>query len=255
MTTETQTTTPILEARDLAKRFSSAAGELDVLQAVSFALNAGKSLSIRGESGSGKSTLLNVVSGLETYDRGELFWMGQPVKGKRVGRRPIEPVRSTFIGFVFQSYYLIPELNTLENVLVAARLRGNPGSTEIDRAGALLDRVGLKGREKQLTTQMSGGERQRVALARALINQPQLILADEPTGNLDEETGEVVMQLLLEICAEEQAGLVLVTHNPEFAARTDHQYFLQLGVLEAGRGPAPISSRDPARSGGEGRGD
>ena len=237
MSEHTPASFPVLEARNLSKRFSSAAGELEVLRDVSFRLEAGKTLSIRGESGSGKSTLLNVVSGLETFDEGELLWMGHSVVGKRVGRRAIEPVRASLIGFVFQSYYLIPELNTLENVLVAARLHGNPGPTAGKRAKDLLERVGLQGREKQLTTQMSGGERQRVALARALINRPKLILADEPTGNLDEKTGEVVMQLLLEICSEEGASLVLVTHNPEFATRTDAHTFLHGGVLESGAGP------------------
>lgn len=223
---------PMVEVRDLAKRFSSAAGSIEVLRAVSFDLWPGQSLSIRGESGSGKSTLLNLVSGLESADAGTVRWEGRLLHGKRVGEERIEPVRGRFLGFVFQAYYLVPELHALDNVLLAGRIAGLEARAGTARARELLERVGLGGRWKQMPTQMSGGERQRVALARALLNRPRLLLADEPTGNLDERTGQAVMDVLLRMCAEEKTGLLLVTHNPEFARRTDRQSFLQNGVLE-----------------------
>jgi len=217
----------ILEAKQLGKSFPSPDGAISVLDGVNFKLRRGESVSIRGESGSGKSTLLNVLSGLETTDVGELLWNGQQVSGRSLSW--LAARRSNYIGFVFQSYYLAPELNALENVLLGARIAGRINSTVIDRAEALLKRVGMEHRLRHGSTKLSGGERQRVAVARALINDPPLVLADEPTGNLDEATGVAVMDLLLEIAGEEAKSLVLVTHNPEFAKRTQHQLTLHLG--------------------------
>ncbi len=217
----------ILEAKQLGKSFPSPDGAISVLDGVDFKLRRGESVSIRGESGSGKSTLLNVLSGLETTDVGELLWNGQQVSGRSLSW--LAARRTNYIGFVFQSYYLAPELNALENVLLGARIAGRINSTVIDRAEALLKRVGMEHRLRHGSTKLSGGERQRVAVARALINDPPLVLADEPTGNLDEATGVAVMDLLLEIAGEEAKSLVLVTHNPEFAKRTQHQLTLHLG--------------------------
>ena len=217
----------ILEAQQLGKPFPSPDGAITVLDGVDFKLRRGESVSIRGESGSGKSTLLNVLSGLETTDVGELLWNGQQVSGRSLSW--LAARRTNYIGFVFQSYYLAPELNALENVLLGARIAGRINSTVIDRAEALLKRVGMEHRLRHGSTKLSGGERQRVAVARALINDPPLVLADEPTGNLDEATGVAVMDLLLEIAGEEAKSLVLVTHNPEFAKRTQHQLTLHLG--------------------------
>jgi predicted ABC-type transport system involved in lysophospholipase L1 biosynthesis ATPase subunit len=217
----------ILEAKQLGKSFPSPDGAISVLDGVNFKLRRGESVSIRGESGSGKSTLLNVLSGLETTDVGELLWNGQQVSGRSLSW--LAARRTNYIGFVFQSYYLAPELNALENVLLGARIAGRINSTVIDRAEALLKRVGMGHRLRHGSTKLSGGERQRVAVARALINDPPLVLADEPTGNLDEATGVAVMDLLLEIAGEEAKSLVLVTHNPEFAKRTQHQLTLHLG--------------------------
>ena len=217
----------ILEAKQLGKSFPSPDGAITVLDGVDFKLRRGESVSIRGESGSGKSTLLNVLSGLETTDVGELLWNGQQVSGRSLSW--LAARRTNYIGFVFQSYYLAPELNALENVLLGARIARRINSTVIDRAEALLKRVGMEHRLRHGSTKLSGGERQRVAVARALINDPPLVLADEPTGNLDEATGVAVMDLLLEIAGEEAKSLVLVTHNPEFAKRTQHQLTLHLG--------------------------
>ena len=217
----------ILEAKQLGKSFQGPDGAISVLNGVNFKLRRGESVSIRGESGSGKSTLLNVLSGLETTDVGELLWNGQLVSGRSLSW--LAARRTNYIGFVFQSYYLAPELNALENVLLGARIAGRINSTVIDRAEALLKRVGMGHRLRHGSSKLSGGERQRVAVARALINDPPLVLADEPTGNLDEATGVAVMDLLLELAGEEAKSLVLVTHNPEFAKRTQHQLTLHLG--------------------------
>ena len=220
----------LLEARALRKGFPGAEGVREVLDGVDFAIGASESASIRGESGSGKSTLLNVLSGLETSDAGDLSWNGEKVSGRSLSWMAAR--RAAFVGFVFQAYYLAPELNALENVLLAARIQGAVGAPERARAEDLLERVGLASRMKHPSTKLSGGERQRVAVARALINDPPLVLADEPTGNLDETTGEAVMELLLEITAERGKSLVLVTHNADFAARTDRAFRLHLGKLE-----------------------
>jgi lipoprotein-releasing system ATP-binding protein len=186
-------------------------------------------VSIRGESGSGKSTLLNVLSGLERADSGQLFWQGQDVT--RYSLSKLAGARTRFMGFVFQAYYLAPELNAIENVLLGARIAGRVDQAVRERAEALLVRVGLKERITHSSTKLSGGERQRVAVARALINDPPLVLADEPTGNLDESTGAAVMDLLLEIADESAKSLVLVTHNPKYAARTQRQLTLHLGKM------------------------
>ena len=220
---------PILEARQIAKCFASPSGPIPVLDAIDFSIRPGDSVSIRGESGSGKSTLLNVLSGLERADAGELYWQGKPVAHRSLSALAAQ--RSALIGFVFQAYYLAPELNALENVLLGARIRGRIDRTIHARAEHLLQRVGMGHRLRHSSTKLSGGERQRVAVARALINDPPLILADEPTGNLDESTGLAVMELLMELVAESGKGLVLVTHNPDFARRTERALTLHLGKL------------------------
>jgi len=219
----------LIEAKGLKKSFLSGTEPIPVLDGVDFRLSAGTSCSIRGESGSGKSTLLNVLSGLETADAGELHWSGRRVSGLSLSG--LAARRAASIGFVFQAYYLAPELNALENVLLAARIHGRVDRATTDRGIHLLEKVGMGHRIKHSSTKLSGGERQRVAVARALINDPPVLLADEPTGNLDEKTGEAVLELLLEMTAGEGKSLVLVTHNPEFAARTDQQLILHLGKL------------------------
>jgi predicted ABC-type transport system involved in lysophospholipase L1 biosynthesis ATPase subunit len=167
---------------------------------------------------------------LDKPDVGELIWSGYP--------KIDHAARARFLGIIFQSFYLIPELNALENVLMAKRILGRVGPTERSAASALLGRVGLSERAHHLPSQLSGGERQRVAVARALINGPKLILADEPTGNLDEHTGDSVIQLLLSICAEFRTALVLVTHNALHAGKTGRKLFLHDGVLSEVQGAA-----------------
>lgn len=217
---------PILTARGLRKTYPSGDGTLRVLEGVDLEVGRGESLSIRGESGSGKSTLLNLLAGLDAPDAGELRWAGSPELGAaRRGR---------FLGMVFQSFYLIPEINALDNVLMAARILGRVGQPQRVRAAELLGQVGLGARGHHLPAQLSGGERQRVAVARALMNAPQLMLADEPTGNLDERTGDAVIDLLLALCARTETALVLVTHNPAHAQKTGRHLFLHEGKLGHG---------------------
>ena len=215
---------PILSARDVRKHYLSGDRRIDVLSGASLDVVAGESVSIRGESGSGKSTLLHLLAGLDAPDAGSISWAGGPADAHR---------RAEFLGMVFQSFYLIPELDAWQNVLMAARIRRSPTAGDRARAKEMLGRVGLAPRLDHLPTQLSGGERQRVAVARALMNSPRLILADEPTGNLDEHTGDAVIDLLLALCRETGTALVLVTHNAAHAAKTNRQLFLHDGVLRA----------------------
>jgi predicted ABC-type transport system involved in lysophospholipase L1 biosynthesis ATPase subunit len=217
----------ILQARDLSKTYLSGDKTLGVLAGVDLSVVAGESVSIRGESGSGKSTLLNLLAGLDRPDSGELFWDGEAAH--KLSLSELTARRGHFLGMVFQAYYLIPEIDALANVLMGARMVGRVGAAEQDRATALLKRVGLAERGHHLPSHLSGGERQRVAVARALMNRPKVILADEPTGNLDERTGDEVIALLLEVCAEENTALVLVTHNPAHAKKTSRQMELLQG--------------------------
>ena len=195
---------PVIEARDVRKTYPSGDRRIEVLRGVNLRVAPGESVAIRGESGSGKSTLLHLLAGLDAPESGEIRWAGGPATAAR---------RAHYLGMVFQSFYLIPELDARQNVLMAARVRR--ALTAADRAPA----------------QLSGGERQRVAVARALMNAPALILADEPTGNLDERTGEAVVDLLLDLCRGTGTALVLVTHNAAHAAKTQRQLFLRDGVL------------------------
>ena len=216
----------ILTARGLRKTFLSGDRRLEVLTGVDLDVAAGESVSIRGESGSGKSTLLQLLAGLDAPDAGTLAWAGTPDTGTKR--------RATFLGIVFQSFYLIPELDARENVLMARRILGGIDAEARARADELLAKVGLAERMTHLPAQLSGGERQRVAVARALMNSPRLILADEPTGNLDERTGDAVIELLLGLCAETKTSLVLVTHNAAHAQKTHRQLVLRGGTFAHG---------------------
>jgi lipoprotein-releasing system ATP-binding protein len=232
---------PVLEGRDLWMSYASGSGRISVLEGVSCAVPAGSSLSVTGESGCGKTTLLNLLAGLERPDRGAVCWAGEPIGS--LGAGALARRRGAFIGMVFQSFYLVPEIDALDNVLLPARILGGPVRAARERARALLGRVGLGDRERHLPAQLSGGERQRVAVARALVNAPRVVLADEPTGNLDEATGEAVMDLLLAVCAEQAASLVLVTHNPVHAARTAIHLRLARHRLDRGNGAPPAPGR------------
>lgn len=225
-----ETSHPVLETVEIQKSFPNGRDIVTVLQGVTFKILKGQTISIQGESGCGKTTFLNIISGLEKLDSGQLFWNGGLIAHQSTSR--LAALRARRLGLIFQAYYLLPELNVLENVILAARLLRVPGSRDKERARRLLERVGLKNRMDFSVEKLSGGERQRVAIARALMNKPDLILADEPTGNLDEQTGDTVIALLLEIAREEGTCLVLVTHNSSHAAKTDARYRLHLGKLE-----------------------
>lgn len=215
---------PVLEARGLCKSYPSGDTRIEILSGLDLAVGAGESVSIRGESGSGKSTLLHLLAGLDAPDAGTVAWDGST--------RLDAARRVDFLGIVFQSFYLMPELNARDNILMAARIRGRLDREVRERAQALLVRVGLGGRGHHLPAQLSGGERQRVAVARALMNRPRLLLADEPTGNLDERTADGVIEILLGLTAETGTALVLVTHNAGHAGKAARHLFLHEGRLQ-----------------------
>lgn len=220
----------ILSALEIRKAFKSPdGGKTEVLKGASLDVFAGESVSISGESGAGKTTFLNILAGLESADSGEVFWRGERVDNLPNSRQSRK--RAEFMGFVFQNCCLVPELDARENVEFAARIAGKYKRGESrERAESLLEYVGLSHRVRYLPSRLSGGERQRVAIARALMNSPALILADEPTGNLDERTGESVMELLLGLCGRGETSLLLITHNPDFAKRTSRSIRISGGV-------------------------
>src|SRR5208283_734568 len=221
---------PVLIATSLRKHYRSGERAIEVLRSADLTVSTGESVSIRGESGSGKTTLLNLLAGLDASEGGDVAWAGASITG--LGNNALAGRRARFLGMVFQAYYLIPEIDALANVLMARRMLGRVGTRERARAAALLARVGLAERAHHLPAHLSGGERQRVAIARALMNEPRVILADEPTGNLDERTGDSVIEVLLGAGAEQGAALVLVTHNPQHAAKCSRSLQLHAGVLE-----------------------
>jgi lipoprotein-releasing system ATP-binding protein len=221
----------LLEARGLHKTYVGKNGpDLHLLRGIDLTVHAGKSVSIRGESGSGKTTLLNVLAGLDSIQQGELFWMRKNFH--QLSHTEQARQRGKTMGFVFLFYYLLPELSALENVVMAKRVLGNPVTkNDFARAEELLHRVALSERTKHMPAELSGGERQRVAIARAIMNAPETVFADEPTGSLDEKTGAYIMELLLELCAANHVGLILVTHNKRFASLTERQLVLREGML------------------------
>jgi lipoprotein-releasing system ATP-binding protein len=222
---------PILRAKKLSKSFWLGSQNFNVLKDIDLSLYPSSSLSIRGESGCGKTTLLNLIARIETADQGELCWGERKMRCDLPATRNQVAARATFLGVVYQAYYLVPELNVLENVVLSARIARIFDQSLLDRAHALLEQMGVGEKALQIPGKLSGGERQRVAIARALLNRPKVLLADEPTGNLDERTGEEVMNLLLRACSEEGTSLILVTHNLSFAKSTDQQTFLSDGKL------------------------
>jgi predicted ABC-type transport system involved in lysophospholipase L1 biosynthesis ATPase subunit len=221
---------PALRAHGVRKSYRSGDRTIEVLRGADLGVAAGESVSIRGESGSGKSTLLHLLAGLDAPDAGTLAWGGSADLG------PVR--RASYLGMVFQAFYLIPEIDAQANVLMARRIQGRIDAGARARARELLARVGLAERGHHLPNELSGGERQRVAVARALMNSPRLLLADEPTGNLDEGSGDAVIDLLLGLCRETGTALVLVTHNAAYARKTARQYLLREGLLhEVGDSP------------------
>jgi lipoprotein-releasing system ATP-binding protein len=206
-----------LKVTNLSKSFPTASGDLPILAGISLSLARGEALAITGPSGAGKSTLLYIIGTLDTPTSGSVSILNHDP----FGLRPTELARfrNSNIGFVFQEHYLLPQCNVLENVLIPTLAGGGADAAAEERARLLLGKVGLAGRLHHRPAELSGGERQRVAICRALINRPALLLADEPTGNLDRHTAQSVGTLLLELSREENALLVVVTHSSELAAR------------------------------------
>jgi lipoprotein-releasing system ATP-binding protein len=206
----------LLEVNNLTKQYPTPRGPLTVLEEVSLDLARGDAVSIMGPSGSGKSTLLHIVGALEPPSSGSVTLDGVNPFG--LGEKPLAAFRNRKIGFVFQDHCLLPQCTVLENVLTPT-LVAHSNNNRSERAQALLDQVGLSGRVEHRPAELSGGEKQRVALARALINEPLLLLCDEPTGNLDHKSSEAVAELLFELHARQQTILIVVTHNSELAER------------------------------------
>jgi len=223
---------PLLSARGLAKAYTIGRRLLEVLRGVDLAVNTGDFLALRGASGAGKSTLLHLLGGLDTPNAGEIWFGGKDLA--RLSAGELARFRNAKVGFIFQAYHLLPELDALENVCVPARL----ARVDVAQAGArgreLLARVGLADRLEHRPAELSGGEQQRVALARALINDPALILADEPTGNLDSHTGAEIINLLCELQAERRTTLLIATHDARVAARAPRVLDLVDGRINGG---------------------
>jgi ABC-type lipoprotein export system ATPase subunit len=223
--------TPVLELRDVSKAFRSPGGAArQVLREVSAELAPGRAAAVIGRSGSGKSTLLHLAAGIDEPDSGEVRLLGRPLAALSDRERTL--ARRDHVGVIFQFFHLLGHLSAIDNVLLPALVAGDPLGAASARARQLLARVGLVGREADAVARLSGGELQRVALCRALLRRPRLLLADEPTGNLDEASGEQVLGLLLELAREEQSALLIVTHGAEVAARADEVWRLHDGRLE-----------------------
>lgn len=221
------TSTKVLSANHLGKRVLSSDGSLTILHDICFDILKGESVAITGTSGSGKSTLLGLLAGLDAPTLGDISMMGQNLNELSEDGRA--KLRGEHVGFVFQSFQLLPHLNALENVMLPAELNGHKDPEE--QAYFWLERVGLSQRAKHFPKTLSGGEQQRVALARAFISQPAILFADEPTGSLDETSGNRVIELLFELNQANHSTLVLVTHDPALASRCQRQLRLQGGRL------------------------
>jgi predicted ABC-type transport system involved in lysophospholipase L1 biosynthesis ATPase subunit len=222
----------VLRAHDVHKDYALPRQTIQVLRGVSLAVSRGETLCIRGASGAGKSTLLHILGGLERPSRGGVHCLGSDVYHLPESAR--SSLRAQRVGFVFQSYHLLPELDTLENVMLPG-LKTAPAwgrrSALRERASVLLERVGLSDRLHHRPMELSGGEQQRVALARSMINRPEILFADEPTGNLDSHTGGHVLELMFRMVCDLRHTLVLVTHNDALAGRCSRTLVLRDGVI------------------------
>jgi len=221
--------TSVIKAVSVSKQVTTASSSLTILQDVSLEVERGEAIALVGVSGAGKSTLMTLLAGLDIPTAGEIELLGKPLS--RLDDEARAALRSDAIGFVFQSFLLIPSLSALENVMLPAIIKGQDGDEQ--RAEELLCQVGLEGRESHLPSQLSGGEQQRVALARAFMTRPQVLFADEPTGNLDQHTAATVIDLLFALNRDHGTTLVLVTHDPQLAQRCDRTLRIQGGSVEA----------------------
>ena len=221
----------IMKLEDIDKFYMETGNKLHILKKLNLEVKRGEFVSILGKSGSGKSTLLNIMGLLDKIDGGKIWIDNREVSSLNEMER--NNIKNHFLGFVFQFHYLMSEFTALENVMIPALLNNFKNKAEVEKeAKELLEIVGLAERIKHKPNQLSGGEKQRVAIARAMINKPKLILADEPTGNLDEDTGELIFSLFRKINKEHNQSIVVVTHARDLSQVTDRQVYLKRGVLE-----------------------
>jgi lipoprotein-releasing system ATP-binding protein len=223
-------TEPVLDCRGVVRRFNEGASTLVVLNGVDLQVQPAERVAIIGTSGSGKTTLLQIMGGLDEPNEGEVFINGEAMHGSDETAKG--DLRNRYVGFIYQFHHLLPEFTAEENVAMPLMIRREPKAAAIEKARDLLGRVGLGERLHHKPGELSGGERQRAAVARALITRPQLVLADEPTGNLDAGNGEHVLNLMLELNQELKTSLVIVTHDHSIAARMDRILVLEDGILK-----------------------
>lgn len=219
----------LLQAQDLGKHFNEGELRVDVLKGINFSVNKNESVAVIGASGSGKSTLLHLLGGLDIPSQGDILINGNSIKGLNENERG--EMRNKHLGFIYQFHHLLPEFSALENVAMPLLIRRTNQKEAYEKAKSLLDKVGLSQRIQHRPGELSGGERQRAAIARALVTEPACILADEPTGNLDEKTADQVFQLILDLNQSLGTSLIMVTHNLELSKRVDRIVELKEGVL------------------------
>ncbi len=220
---------PVLEARDLKRTFREGALNVEVLRGIDLAIRPGERVAIVGASGAGKSSLLSLLAGLDQPTEGEVWLAGE--RFSRLGERRRGLLRNRHLGFVYQAHHLLPEFSAVVNVAMPLIIRRLPRAQAEAKAAELLERVGLSHRLAHRPGELSGGERQRVAIARALVSRPGVVLADEPTGNLDTRSTEAIFQAMLELNQEIGAAIVLVTHDLELAARMDRTLHIADGLI------------------------
>jgi len=219
--------TPLLQASQLRRTFKVGGRTIDVLRGIDFSMDVGEAVFLLGASGAGKTTLMYTLAGLERPESGTVHFDGLPIYS--LPQSKMETLRNTKMGFVFQAYFLLPELTALENVLLPAMIGGQNRQRQAEE---LLDRVGLKDRMHHLPSELSGGEQQRVAIARSLVNDPRMVFADEPTGNLDSATGASIVELLLGLAREDGRALLVVTHDGRLADKGTRVYQIADGMIK-----------------------
>jgi lipoprotein-releasing system ATP-binding protein len=225
--------TPVIEARSVCKRFRQGKLDVDVLKGIDFAVAAGESHAILGASGAGKSTLMHLLGGLDHISSGDIRVGGRSLTG--LAEAELGRLRNQRLGFIYQFHHLLPEFSALENIAMPLLIRRQQAASAYAEAYAWLERVGLAQRAEHKPGELSGGERQRVALARALVTRPDCLLADEPTGNLDQQTATQMLELMLNLNRELNTALVVVTHDLSIAERMQHRWLMQDGLLSSTR--------------------